>query len=328
MKAIVFTEYGPPDVLQLKEVEKPIPKDNEVLVEVHAASANAPDWRAHRANPFFTRFQDGLLKPKNNLLGVDIAGQVEVVGRNVKQFQPGDEIFGDVYEYGLGAFAEYKCMPEEGALAIKPTNLTFEESAAVPSAAVTALQGLRDQGQIQPGQKVLIIGASGGIGTFAVQIAKSYGTEVTGVCSSRNLDMVRSIGADQVIDYTQEDFTKSGQRYDLILDIAAKGSVSDYKHALSPKGIYVLCGFTLAAMFGVLFLGPRISRTGSKKFVYYGAKPNNKDLVFIKELIEAGKVVPVIDRRYPLSEVPEAIRYYEKGHAQGKVVITVEHNNQ
>jgi len=328
MKAIVYKKYGPPEVLQLKEVEKPIPKDDEVLVKVYAASANAPDWRAIRANPFFIRFQGGLLKPKNNLLGVDIAGRVEAIGRNAKQFQPGDEIFGDVYEYGLGAFAEYKCMPEEGALAIKPTNLTFEEAAAVPSAAVTALQGLRDQRQIQPGQKVLIIGASGGIGTFAVQIAKSYGTKVTGMCSSRNLDMVRSIGADHVIDYTQEDFTKGGQRYDLILDIAAKGSVSDYQHALSPKGIYVLCGFTLAAIFGVLFLGPRISRTGSKKFVNYGAKTNNKDLVFMKELIEAGKVVPVIDRRYPLSEVPDAIRYYEKGHAQGKVVITVEHNNK
>ena len=328
MKAIVYERYGPPDVLQLKEVEKPTPKEDEVLIKVHASSANAPDWRAIRANPFFIRFQGGLIKPKNNLLGVDIAGRVEAVGRNVKQFQPGDEIFGDVFDCGLGAFAEYKCMNEEGALAIKPTNLTFEEAAAVPSAAVTALQGLRDQGQIQPGQMVLIIGASGGIGTFAVQIAKSYGTEVTGVCSSRNLDMVRSIGADQVIDYAQEDFTKSGQRYDLILDIAAKGSVSDYQHALSPKGIYVLCGFTLAAMFGVLFLGPRISRTGSKKFVNYGAKTNNKDLVIMKELIEAGKVVPVIDRRYPLSEVPDAIRYYEKGHAQGKVVIIVEHNNK
>jgi len=328
MKAIVYYNYGSPDVLQLKEVEKPTPEDDEVLIKVLAASANAPDWRAHRADPFFTRLSNGLLKPKNKMLGVDLAGRVEAVGRNVIQYQPGDEIFGDVFEYGLGAFAEYKCMPEEGALAIKPTNLTFEEAASVPSAAVTALQGLRDQGQIQPGQKVLIIGASGGIGTFAVQIAKSFGTEVTGVCSARNLDMVRSIGADQVIDYTQEDFTKSGQHYDLILDIAAKGSVSDYKRALGPKGIYVLTGFTMAAMFGVLFLGPRISRTGSKKFVYYGAKPNNKDLVFMKELLEAGKVVPVIDRCYPLSEVPEAIRYYEKGHAQGKVVITVEHNTE
>jgi len=327
MKAIVFTEYGPPDVLQLKEVEKPIPKDNEVLVEVHAASANAPDWRAHRANPFFTRFQDGLLKPKNNLLGVDIAGQVEVVGRNVKQFQPGDEIFGDVYEYGLGAFAEYKCMPEEGALAIKPTNLTFEESAAVPSAAVTALQGLRDQGHIQPGQKVLIIGASGGIGTFAVQIAKSYGTEVTGVCSSRKLDMVRSIGADQVIDYTQEDFTKNGQRYDLILDGVAYRSIFDYKRALSPKGIFVMVGGSMALVFQILFLGPWISLTGSKKMGILALKPN-KDLAFLKELLEAGKVVPVIDRRYPLSEVAEALRYLGEGHAKGKVVITLEHNNK
>ncbi len=328
MKAIVYHKYGSPNVLKLEEVEKPAPKDNEVLVKIHAASVNAPDWRAHRANPFFIRFQGGLIKPKNKMLGVDLAGRVEAVGKNVKQFQPGDEIFGDLFEYGLGAFAEYVCLPEDGALAIKPTNLTFEEAAAVPAAAATALQGLRDHGQIQPGQKVLIIGASGANGTFAVQIAKSFGTEVTGVCSTKNLGMVRSLGADHVIDYTQEDFTKSGQHYDLILDIAAKGSVSDYQHLLSPKGIYVLCGFTLAAMFGVLFLGPRISKTGDKKFVNYGVTPNNKDLVFIKELIEAGKVVPVIDRRYPLSEVPEAIRYYEKGHAQGKVVITVEHNNK
>jgi NADPH:quinone reductase-like Zn-dependent oxidoreductase len=219
-------------------------------------------------------------------------------------------------------------MPEEGALAIKPANLTFEEAAAVPQAAVTALQGLRDKGQIQPGQKVLIIGASGGIGTFAVQIAKSFGAEVTGVCSTGNLDMVRSIGAHQVIDYTQEDFTQNEQRFDLILDIAAKGSVSDYQRALSPKGIYVLCGFSFAAMFGVLFLGLRNSRTGDKKFVYYEVKPNNKDLVFMKELLEASKVVPVIDRRYPLSEVAEAVRYYGEGHSQGKVVITVEHNNK
>jgi NADPH:quinone reductase-like Zn-dependent oxidoreductase len=329
MKAIVYYNYGSPDVLQLEEVEKPTPKDNEVLVKIHAASANAPDWRGMRADPFFIRLTDGLLKPKNKMLGVDIAGRVEAVGRNVKQFQPGDEVFGDLYECGFGAFAEYKCMPENGALAIKPANLTFEEAAAVPSAAVTALQGLRDQGQIQPGQKVLINGASGGIGTFAVQIAKSFGAEVTGVCSTRNLEMVRSIGADQVIDYTQEDFTQSGPRYDLILDIPANRSVSDNKRALSPKGIYVLVGFNIAAMLGVVFLGPLVAMTGSKKVVKpWSAKSNNKDLVFMKELLEAGKVVPVIDRRYPLSEVPEAIRYYEKGHAQGKVVITVEHNNK
>ncbi len=323
MKAMVYEKYGSPDVLQFKEIEKPIPKDNEVLVKVHAASVNAPDWRALRANPFFIRFTGGFLKPKNKMLGVDLAGQVEAVGSNVKQYQPGDEIFGDLYSDGLGAFAEYICLSEERALAIKPANLTFEEAAAVPSAAVTALQGLRDHGQIQPEQKVLIIGASGGIGTFAVQIAKSFGAEVTGVCSARNLDLLRSIGADHVIDYTQEDFTKNGRQYDLIFDIAVKGSVSDYQHSLSPTGIYVLCGFTIAAMLGVLFLGPRISKTGDKKFVYYGGEPNHKDLVFLKELIEAGKVTPVIDRRYPLSEVPEAIRYYEKGHAQGKVVITM-----
>jgi NADPH:quinone reductase-like Zn-dependent oxidoreductase len=328
MKAMVYHKYGSPDVLQLEEVEKPTPKDDEVLIKVLAASANAPDWRALRTNPFFVRLSNGLLKPKNKMLGVDIAGQVEAVGRNVKQFQPGDEIYGDVYEEGLGAFAEYKCMPEEGALAIKPANLTFEEAAAVPSAAVTALQGLRDQGQIQPGQKVLINGASGGIGTFAVQIAKSFEAEVTGVCSTRNLDMVHSIGADHVIDYTQEDFTKSGECYDLILDIVAKGSVSDFKRALTPDGIYVLTGFTMAAMLGVLFLGPRISKRSGKKFVYYGATPNKKDLIFMKELLEVGKVVPVIDRRYPLSEVPEAIRYYEKGHAQGKVVISVVANDK
>jgi NADPH:quinone reductase-like Zn-dependent oxidoreductase len=328
MKAMVYHKYGSPNVLKLEEVEKPTPKDDEVLIKIHAASINAPDWRALRASPFFIRFTDGFLKPKNKMLGVDLAGQVEAVGRNVKQFQPGDEIFGDVYEEGLGAFAEYKCMPEEGALAIKPANLTYEEAATVPSAAVTALQGLRDHGQIQPGQKVLIIGASGGIGTFAVQIAKSFGADVTGVCSTRNLEIVRSIGADQVIDYTQEDFTKSGQHYDLILDIAARGSVSDYKRVLTPEGIFVLTGFSMTAIFGVLFLGPRISKTSGMKFVHYGAKTNNQDLVFMKELIEAGKVVPVIDRRYPLSETPEAIRYYEKGHAQGKVVITVEHDNK
>jgi NADPH:quinone reductase-like Zn-dependent oxidoreductase len=219
-------------------------------------------------------------------------------------------------------------MPEEGPLAIKPANLTFEEAATVPGAGITALQGLRDHGQIQPGQKVLIIGASGGNGTFAVQIAKSFGAEVTGVCSTRNLEMVRSIGADHVIDYTQEDFTKSGQRYDLILDIAVKGSVSDNKRILSPKGIYVLCGFTMAAMFGVLFLGTWISKTSGMKFVVYVTKANKNDLAYLRELLEAGKVVPVIDRRYPLSETPEAIRYYEKGHAQGKVVITVEHSNK
>ncbi|MEE9224982.1 MAG: NAD(P)-dependent alcohol dehydrogenase [Bacteroidota bacterium] len=328
MKAIVYQKYGSPDVLELKEVEKPTPKDNEVLTKVHAASANAADWHLVRGDPFLLRLMGfGLLKPKNKILGADIAGRVEAVGRNVKQFQPGDEVFGDTTECGWGGFAEYVCA-SENALVLKPASMTFEEVAAVPLAAVTALQGLRDKGQIQLGQKVLINGASGGVGTFAVQIAKSFGAEVTGVCSTRKLDMVRSIGADQVIDYTQEDFTKNGQRYDLILDIAAYRSFLDYKRALSPNGIYVMAGGSTARFFQVMFLGPWISMTGSKKMGNLMAKPNKKDLAFMKELLEAGKVVPVIDRRYTLSETAEAIRYLEKGHAKGKVVITLKHNNK
>jgi len=326
MKAIVYTKYGPPDVLQLKEVEKPTPKDNEVLIKVHAASVNDWDWGLLRGKPFVNRLLFGLLKPKIKILGVDIAGQVEAVGRNVKQFQPGDEVFGDISGCGWGSFAEYVCA-RENALALKPASMTFEEAAAVPQAAVLALQGLRDKGQIQPGQKVLINGAGGGAGTFAVQIAKSFGAEVTGVDSTSKLDMMRSIGADQVIDYTKEDFTKNGQRYDLILDFAAYHSIFDYKRALSPKGIYVMVGGSMALMFQVLFLGLLISMTGSKKMGILAHKPN-KDLAFMKELFEAGKVVPVIDKRYPLSEVPQALRYFGEGHAQGKVVITLEHNNK
>jgi NADPH:quinone reductase-like Zn-dependent oxidoreductase len=326
MKAIVYTKYGPPDVLQLKEVEKPTPKENEVLVKVHAASVNHPDWAFLRGKPFYLRLITGLLKPKNKILGADIAGRVEAVGGNVKQFQPGDEVFGDISSFAWGGFAEYVCARENG-LGLKPANISFEEAAAVPMAAVVALQGLRDQGQIQPGQKVLIVGASGGNGTFAVQIAKSFGAEVTGVCSTRNLDMVRSIGADQVIDYTRKDFTQSGQRYDLILAFAGYRSIFDYKRALSPKGIYVSSGGSPAQSYQAMFLGPFISMTGSKKMGALFVRQPQKDLVFMKELIEAGKVVPVIDRRYPLSEVAEALRYYGEGHSQGKVVITVEHNN-
>jgi len=318
MKAIVFTRYGPPDVLQLKEIEKPTPKDNEVLVRVHAASLNAYDWHMLRAKPFLVRLMGGgLLKPKKQILGSDFAGRVEAVGRNVKQFQPGDEVFG----MG-GGFAEYVCKREDR-LALKPANMSFEEAAAVPMAAVTALQGLRDKGQIQPGQKVLINGASGGVGTFAVQIAKSFGAEVTGVCSTRNLDRARSIGADQVIDYTQEDFTKNGQRYDLILAANGYHSILDYKRALSPKGTYVMVGGSMAQMFQAMLLGPWISKTGSKKMGFMVAEQSQKDLVFLKELLEARKVVPVIERRYPLSQVAEAVRYLEEGHAQGKIVITV-----
>ena len=326
MKAIVCTKYGPPEVLQLQEIEKPTPKDNEVLVKVHAASLNAADLEYLRGS-LISRLT-GPLKPKHKILGSDIAGRVEAVGRNVKQFQPGDEIFGDLFECGFGAFAEYVCVPEK-VLALKPASMTFEEAATYPHAAIVALQGLRGKRQIQPGQKVLINGAGGGMGTFAVQIAKSFGAEVTGVDSTRKLDMLRSIGADHVIDYTQEDYTKSGQRYDLILDVAAHRSIFESKRALSPKGIYVLVGGSRAAIFQAVFLGPLISRTGSKKMGINTWKPNKKeDLVFLGELFEADKVVPVIDRRYPLSEVAEALRYLEEGHALGKVVITVEHNNK
>ncbi len=320
MKAIVCAKYGPPEVLQLQEVEKPTPKDDEVLVEVHASTVNYPDLGLVRGRPFLARLWFGLLKPKFKIPGGDIAGRVEAVGRNVKLFQPGDEVFG----FGFGAFAEYACVPEN-ALALKPANVTFEEAAAVAQAALVALHGLRDKGQIQQGQKVLIYGASGGIGSFAVQLAKSFGAEVTGVCSTRNLDMVRSIGADHVIDYTKEDFTTNGLRYDLILATAGYRSIFDYKRALSPRGIYAATGGALAQTFEAMLLGPLISMTGTKKLSNSSSvgKQNQKDLVFMKELLEADKVKPVIDRCYPLSEVSEALRYYEAGHARGKVVITV-----
>ena len=324
MKAIVYEEYGPPEVLQLREVEEPVPEDNEVLVEVHAAAVNYGDWAILRGKPFLIRLMsEGLLKPKHTILGADVAGRVEAVGGNVKQFQPGDEVFGDISASGFGGFAEYVSVPEN-VLALKPANISFEEAAAVPMAGVVALQGLRDRGQIQPGQKVLIVGASGGNGTFAVQIAKSFGTEVTGVCSTRNVDLVRSIGADHVIDYTREDFTQSGQGYDLILAAGGYRSIFDYRRALSPRGTYVMAGGAMAQVYEAMILGPFISMAGSKKMVNLAAMPDQDDLVFVKELIEAGKVVPVIDRRYPLSEVAEALRYYGQGHSQGKVVVTVE----
>ncbi len=334
MKAIVCTRYGPLDTLKFEEIQKPAPTDDEVLVKVHASSVNYNTLIHVSGKPFLARLMGiGLLKPKFKITGNDIAGRVEAVGRNIKQFQPGDEVFGDLAACGFGAFAEYVCVPEN-ALAQKPANISFEEAAAVPEAAVVALQGLRDKGQIKKVQKVLIYGASGGIGTFAVQIAKSFGAEVTGVCSKRNLDMVRSIGADHVIDYTREDFTQNGQRYDLILATAGYRSIFDYKRALSPKGIYVATGGSMtgpkamAQIFQPILLGPWISMTGSKKLCSLSLRINQKDLVFMKELIEAGKVKPVIDRRYPLSEAIEALKYYREGHAQGKIVITVEHNNK
>jgi len=322
MKAIVCTKYGSPDVLQLKEVEKPVPKDGEALVKVHAASLNAADLETLRGD-FVVRIASPL-KPMYKILGTDIAGRIERVGRNVTQFQPGDEIWGDLsFPLGYSTFAEYVCIPEN-ALRLKPASMTFEEAAAVPTAGVVALQHLRCKRPIQPGQKVLINGAGGGVGTFAVQLAKYFGAEVTGVDSTGKLDMLRSIGADQVIDYTQEDFTQSGQRYDLILDVVAYRSIFAYRRALSPEGIFVFVGGSTAAIFQALLLGPLISRIGSKKIGVGMWEPNKKeDLAFLEQLFEAGKVVPVIDRRYPLHEVPEAFRYLASGQHQGKIVITV-----
>ncbi len=320
MKAIILTNYGSPDVLQLMDVEKPSPQENQVLVKVHAASINAGDYRIMRANPSFIRLMgEGFLKPKDTRFGSDVAGRVEAVGENVKQFHPGDEVFG----CAKGAFAEY-VLARESYLALKPANRSFEESAAVPVAALTALQGLRDTGGIRPGQKVLIQGASGGVGTFAVQLAKVFGTEVTAVCSPRNLNTVRSIGAEHVIDYTKEDFTRSGQRYDLIFAANGYHSLSAYKRALFPQGIYVCAGGTMPQFFQAMLLGSLMSKKGGKKLSSMGiAKVNQKDLAYLGQLLETGKIAPVIDVRYPLSETAEAVRYVEEKHAQGKVVITV-----
>ena len=316
MKAILFTEYGSPDILQFKDVEKPVPGDNEVLIKVYAASANPLDWHSMRGAPIVARLEFGLQKPRDPRLGADVAGRVEAVGKNVTQFKIGDEVFGDIFK---GSFAEYACTSEK-LLAAKPVNSSYEAAAAVPVAALTALQGLRDKGQIRLGQKVLINGASGGVGAFAVQIAKSYGTEVTGVCSTRNLDLVRSIGANHVIDYTKEDFTNNGQHYDLIFDTIGNLSVSGCQRALSPNGICAIAGFTtMFHLFQVMLFG------GKKVGMMETAKADKKDLLFIKELLETGKVVPVIDRTYKLHETAEAIRYLETSRARGKVVITVEH---
>jgi NADPH:quinone reductase-like Zn-dependent oxidoreductase len=322
MKAIVYTEYGSPDVLKLKDVEKPTPKDAEVLVRVDAASANAADLHLLRGTPLLFRPSSGLLKPKKQILGADIAGRVEAVGANVKQFQAGDEVFGDISRYGFGGFAEYVAVRAD-ALVRKPAGLSCGQAAAVPMAAVTALQALRDTGRIKSGLRVLINGASGGVGTFAVQVARAYGTEVTAVCSTSNVDLVRSLGADYVIDYTKEDFPRNGQRYDLILAANGYHPISAYKRALTATGTYVMSGGSTAQMFQAMLLGPIHSMRGGKKMGNLLTKPNNRDLVFLRELLEAGKVVPVIDRSYPFGDVAEAIRYLEEGHARGKVVISV-----
>jgi len=323
MKAIVCATYGPPDVLQLKEVAKPAPRDNEVLVKVYAASINRFDCSLVRGEPLVARLFFGLRKPKYAIPGADFAGRVEAVGRTVKQFEPGDEVFGDLFGHAQGALAEYVAVPEN-AIALKPANVTFERAAAVPMAAVTALQGLRDSGQIQPAQQVLINGASGGVGMFAVQIAKAFGAEVTAVCSTKKLDMVRSLGADHAIDYTQEDFTRNGQRYDLILAANGYHPIWEYRRALRPRGRYVVTGGSLAQMFQSVLLGPWISLIGKKKVRGSRTRLTQKDLVVLKELLESGKVVPVIDKCYPLSKGAEALRYVEAGHAKGKVVLTVD----
>jgi NADPH:quinone reductase-like Zn-dependent oxidoreductase len=321
MKAIVYTKYGLPDVLHLEEVKKPALNEEKVLVKVFAASINASDWHLLTADPFPMRLMGvGLFKPKNTILGADIAGRVEAVGSKIKQFQPGDAVFGDVFGLGSGSFAEYVSVPES-ALALKPSNVPFEQAAAVPVAAVTALQGLRDQGHIQPGQKVLINGASGGVGTFAVQIAKAYGAEVTAVCSTRNLGMARSIGADHVIDYSKEDFTQNGRRYDLILAVNGYHPLSAYQRALTPQGIYVFVGGLPKQTFQSLFLGPLLSKRDGRKMTSVMKRANQKDLLLIRDLLEDGKVRPVIDECYPLCKTAEAFRYFEKGHTQGKVVI-------
>jgi NADPH:quinone reductase-like Zn-dependent oxidoreductase len=321
MKAIVHTKYGPPDVLQFAEIEKPTPKDHEVLIRLCAASVNPLDLFALRGVPLI-RSLPGLRTPKHPVLGCDIAGRVEAVGRTVKDFRPGDEVFG-VTGFAGGGFAEYVCAPEEK-LAFKPVNSSFEQAAAIPIAGVTALQGLRDHGRLQPGQKVLVDGASGGVGTFAVQIGKSFGAEVTAVCSTGKMDTARSIGADHLIDYTREDFTKSGQRYDLILGANAHHSVFVYRRMLHEGGTYVAVGGGLRQIFESLLLARFLSRMGRKKARFFIASINRENLTFLKDLVEAGKVKPVIDRRYPLSDAADALRYLEQRHAQGKVVLTVE----
>jgi NADPH:quinone reductase-like Zn-dependent oxidoreductase len=329
MKAVVCTRYGSPDVLQLQEVAKPAPQVDEVLIKIHAASINARDWRLMRANPFFIRLvPGGFLRPKNKILGADVAGWVEAIGSNVKEFKPGDEVFGYLpSSTGRGTFAEYVCA-KEGAVAPKPTNLTFEQAAAVPEAAMTALEALRDKGNIQPGKKVLIQGASGGVGTFAVQIAKALGAEVTGVCSTRNLDMVRSLGADDVIDYRKEDFTRIGRRYDLVLAVNGYHPISDYLRALGPEGVNVVVGGSMVQLFQASLQSRRNSQAGGQKVHVVSLVQSQRDLVFLKELLESGKVIPVIDGCYPLSKTPEALWYFEKVHPQGKVVITMEENHK
>jgi NADPH:quinone reductase-like Zn-dependent oxidoreductase len=323
MKALVHDTYGPPDVLELREVDRPAVTDDDVLVRVRAFSVNPAEWHTLTGTPYVARLQAGLLRPKRKVLGVDFAGTVEAVGRNVTQFRPGDEVFGG----RSGAFAEFVAVPEERAVVRKPANLSFEQAAAVPIAAITSLQGLRDRGKIRPGSEVLINGASGGVGTFAVQIAKALGAEVAGVCSTRNVELVRSIGADRVIDYTQEDFTRTGQRYDLLLDIAGNRSWTECKRVLKPNATLVVVGGPKANRWigplGGLAKLRLAALRSSQKVTFFVASITKADLLVLQELLEAGTVTPVIDRRYGLGEVADAFRYLGEGHAQGKVVVTV-----
>lgn len=319
MKAIVYTKYGGPEVLQIQEIEKPYPKDNEVLIKVYAVSLNDWDWGLLHGD-FINRMLNGLLKPKRKILGSDVAGRIEAVGKNVKQFKPGDEVYGDLSGQ-WGGFAEYVCAQGKF-LAMKPASMSFDEAAAIPQAAMLAVQGLLDRGEIQPGQKLLINGAGGGVGTFGVQIAKLYGVEVTGIDCAEKLDLLRSMGFDHVIDYTKEDFTKNGQCYDLILDVKTNRSMFDYARALCRNGIYVTVGGSIARLLDALFLGPWISLISKKHIRIVALKPN-KDLAYMNELFETGKLKPVIDGPYKLDEVPDAFRIFGKGEQKGKIVITM-----
>jgi len=322
MKAIVYKKYGPPDVLEIKDIKKPTPKENEVLVKVHATSVNAADWHFLRADPFVTRFDSGILKPKHTILGADISGQVEAIGKNITHYKPGDDVFGDISECGWGGFAEYVCTSEDALVSI-PEDISFEKAASVPMAAVTALQGLQKNGQIRSGQKVLINGATGGVGSFAVQIAKSFGTEVTAVCSTDKMDLVKSLGADHVIDYTRENFTQNSIKYDLIYAANGYHSIFDYKRSLNSGGKYVMSGGSGRQMFQAMIYGPMLSAIGNKKLGGFVAEPCQSDLDYIKNLLETRQIKPVIDRQYPLNKIADAFRYFEEGHARGKIVITV-----
>lgn len=322
MKAITFEQYGSPDVLVYKDIASPQPKEDEVLIKVHAASVNAADWHLLRADPFPVRFMVGLFKPKFNILGCDAAGVVEVVGGKVTRFKAGDRVFADLSVTGWGAFAEYACAKERLTAAI-PDGVSFEQAASIPVAGVTALQALRDNGKVRPGMTVLINGASGGVGTFAVQLAKEFGAEVTAVCSTKKMELVRSLGADHVIDYTKEDFTTSGKRYDVILAANGYHPLSAYRRALAPNGVYIMTGGTTEQMMDAIAKGPFVAMTGGPIMGKHSANLNHGELTYIAGLVASGKVRPVIDRRYPLAQTADAVRYIEEGHAAGKVVITI-----